>query len=241
VADLDAKKGPVMSSNSTSVILTHGAWADGSSWSKIILPLERHGLRVIAAPIPLTSLGNDVAALARVIDRTNGPVILVAHAYAGAVISAVNNERVKSLVYVAALTPEGGETVGEVFYRGKPHPKTPRLAPDANGLIWMPEDSFGDAFAQNASADMIAILAATQRPIALPCIQESAPEPAWKTKPSWFLVAEEDRMINPQTQHFMAQRMGAQIRSHSVDHTPLVTSPALVVDVLLEAVAATTV
>lgn len=230
-----------MSQNSTSVILAHGAWADGSSWAKVILPLERHDLRVIAAPIPLTSLSNDIAALGRAIERTRGSVILAAHAYAGAVISAVKNERVKSLVYVAALTPNQGETVGEVFYRGKPHPKAPQLAPDANGLIWMPEDSFGDAFAQNASSDMIAILAATQRPIALPCIQETAPEPAWKTKPSWFLVAEEDRMINPETQYFMAGRMGAKIRSHAVDHTPLVTAPQQVVDIILEAVAATTV
>jgi pimeloyl-ACP methyl ester carboxylesterase len=228
-----------MSQNSTSVILTHGAWADGSSWAKVILPLEQHGLRVIAAPIPLTSLSNDIVALGRAIDRTRGSMILAAHAYAGAVISAVKNERVKSLVYVAALTPDQGETVGDVFYRGKPHPKAPQLAPDANGLIWMPEDSFGDAFAQNASSDMIAILAATQRPIALPCIQEIAPEPAWKTKPSWFLLAEEDRMINPATQHFMAGRMGAKIRSHAVDHTPLVTAPEQVVDVILEAVAAT--
>jgi hypothetical protein len=104
----------------------------------------------------------------------------------------------------------------------------------------MPEAGFGDAFAQNAGAEMIAILAATQRPIALPCIQETAPKPAWKTKPSWFLVAEEDRMINPQTQYFMAGRMGAKVRAHAVDHTPLVTAPQPVVDVILEAAAATT-
>ena len=114
-----------MSQNSTSVILTHGAWADGSSWAKVILPLEQHGFEVIAAPIPLMSLSNDIAALGRAIDRTRGPVILAAHAYAGAVISAVKHERVKSLVYVAALTPDQGETVGDVFYRGKPHPKAP--------------------------------------------------------------------------------------------------------------------
>jgi pimeloyl-ACP methyl ester carboxylesterase len=230
-----------MSQNSPSIILTHGAWADGSSWAKVILPLEQHGLRVIAAPIPLTSLSNDVAALTRVIERTSGPVILAAHAYAGAVISGVDNERVKSLVYIAALTPEQGETVGDVFYRGTPHPKAPQLAPDRNGLIWMPDNSFADAFAQNASADMIAILTATQRPIAVPCIQETASEAAWKTKPSWFLIAEEDRMINPETQHFMANRMGAKIRPHAVDHTPLVTASKPVVDVILEAVAASTV
>jgi pimeloyl-ACP methyl ester carboxylesterase len=230
-----------MSQNSTSVILTHGAWADGSSWAKVILPLEQHGLRVIAAPIPLTSLSNDVAALARVIERTSGPVILAAHAYAGAVISGVANERVKSLVYIAALTPEQGETVSDVFYRGTPHPKAPQLAPDADGLIWMPDVSFGDAFAQNATADTIAILTATQRPIAVPCIQEPASEAAWKTKPSWFLIAEQDRMINPATQHFMAERMGAKSRPYSVDHTPLVTAPMPVVDLILEAVAASTV
>ena len=229
-----------MPANSATVILTHGAWADGSSWGKVILPLERHGLRVIAAPIPLTSLTDDITALRRAIERTSGPVTLAAHAYAGGVISAVKHQRVKSLVCVAALTPDKGETVGDVFYRGKPHPKAPQLAPDADGLIWMPEHGFRDAFAQNASADTIAVLAATQRPIDLACIQERSPEPAWKTKPSWFLLAEEDRMINPETQHFMAQRMGAKTRSSAVDHTPLVTAPDQVVDVILEAVAVTT-
>ena len=112
---------------------------------------------------------------------------------------------------------------------------------NSNGLIWMPDDGFAEAFAQNASADMIAVLTATQRPIAVPCIQETVSEAAWKTKPSWFLIAEEDRMINPQTQHFMAERMGAKVRPHAVDHTPLVTAPKPVVDVILEAVAASTV
>ena len=230
----------MMPANSTTVVVIHGAWADGSSWSKVILPLERRGLRVIAAPIPLTSLSDDVAALRRVIERTSGPVVLAAHAYAGGVISAAQHERIKSLVYVAALTPDQGETVGDVFYRGKPHPKAPRLAPNADGLIWMPEAGFKDAFAQNASPDTLTVLAATQRPIAVRCIQEVSPEPAWRTKPSWFLVAEEDRMINPETQHFMAGRMGAKKRSGSVDHTPLVTAPDQVVDVILEAAAATT-
>jgi pimeloyl-ACP methyl ester carboxylesterase len=225
-----------MSQNPTSIILAHGAWADGSSWAKVIFPLERHGFEVIAAPLPLTSLSNDIAAVGSVIERTRGAVILAAHAYAGAVISAVKNERVKSLVYIAALTPDRGETVGDVFYRGKPHAKAPRLEPDTNGLIWMPKISFEDAFAQNASAETIAILAATQRPIALRCIQEPMPQPAWKTKHSWYLVAEEDRMINPQTQHFMANRMGAKIYAHAVDHAPLVTSPELVVKIILEAV-----
>ena len=216
-------------------VLVHGAWADGSCWSNVILPLRHQGLRVIAAPIPLTSLIEDTVTLRRVIERTTGPVILVGHAYAGAVIAAAHDDRVKSLVYVAALAPDEGETVADVFYRAAPHPKAPKLAPDAYGLIWMPEEGFGCAVAHNASPDQVAIMAAVQRPIAVQCIQEKAPTPAWRTTPSWYLVAEEDRMIIPETQRFMAGRMGATIRSHRVDHTPMYTAPEVVVDVILEA------
>lgn len=226
-----------ISKGHASVVLVHGAWADGSSWNDVIAPLLSEGLDVLAAPIPLTSLSDDVAALDRALERTDGPVVLAAHAYAGAVIAASRNERVKALVFIAALAPDEGETVAEVFYRDPPHPEAPRLAPDAHGVIWMPPEGFGAAFAQNASPERTALFAATQRPIALACIQEKAPRPAWKAKPSWYLVAEEDRMINPATQRFMAQRMGARIRSEKVDHTPLVTAPGPVVEMVLEAVA----
>jgi pimeloyl-ACP methyl ester carboxylesterase len=224
-----------LSLRSETVVLVHGAWADGSCWSNVILPLRQQGLRVIAAPIPLTSLTDDAAALRRVIERATGPVILVGHAYAGAVIAAVHDERVKSLVYIAALAPDEGETVADVFYRTTPHPKAPQLAPDAHGLIWMPEEGFGCAVAHKASTDHLAIMAAVQRPIAVQCIQEQAPAPAWKKTPSWYLVAEEDRMIIPDTQRFMATRMDATMRAHRVDHTPMYTAPELVVDVILEA------
>jgi pimeloyl-ACP methyl ester carboxylesterase len=217
-------------------VLVHGAWADGSCWSNVILPLRNQGLQVTAAPIPLTSLSDDAAALRRVIDRTTGPVILIGHAYSGAVIAAAHDDRVKSLVYVAALAPDEGETVADVFYRAAPHPKAPHMVPDAHGLIWMPEEGFGCAVAHKASPDQIAIMAAVQRPLGVQCIQEKAPTPAWKTTPSWYLVAEEDRMINPETQRFMAGRMGATICSHRVDHTPMYTAPELVVDIILEAV-----
>src|SRR5580704_11380371 len=185
------------------VVLVHGAWADGSGWARVIAPLQSRGLRVLAAPIPLTSLSDDVAALERALERTDGPVVLAAHAYAGAVIGASTNQRVQSLVFVAALTPDEGETVAEVFYREKPHPEAPQLAPDRHGLLWMPDDRFGTAFCQNASPEQAALLAATQRPIAVACIQEKAPKPAWRAKPSWYLVAQEDRMINPATQQFL--------------------------------------
>jgi len=218
-----------------SVVLVHGAWADGSSWARVIELLQLKGLKVLAAPIPLTSLSDDVIALERALERTEGPVVLVAHAYAGAVIGASTNDRVRSLVFIAALAPDESETVADVFYREQPHVKAPKLAPDAHGLIWMPDDAFAAAFSQNASARQAAIFAATQRPIALKCIQEKSPKPAWKTKPSWYLLAQEDRMIAPATQLFMAQRMGARVRSEKVDHMPLVTAPGLVAEVIFEA------
>ena len=137
--------------NST-IVLVHGAWADGSCWSNVILPLRRHGLNVICAPIPLTSLTNDVAALSHALERTNGPVVLAGHAYAGAVIAATPEKRVKSLVYVAALAPDEGETVAKVFYRDEPHREAPKLAPDPHGFLWMPEDGFRRAVAHKASA-----------------------------------------------------------------------------------------
>ena len=224
--------------NST-VILVHGAWADGSSWREIILPLEQHGLRVVAAPIPLTSLSNDAAILKRTLARTKGPVIVAGHAYAGAVIATADDERVKALVYVAALAPDEGETVAQVFYRDEPHPQAPQLVPDGDGLIWMPEEGFGNAFAHHATADQIALAKAVQRPIALKCIQEPARKPAWRSKPSWFLIAEEDRMINPKTQHFMAERMEATTQALAVDHTPLFSAPEKVVEFILETAQAT--
>ena len=121
------------------------------------------------------------------------------------------------------------------FYRAKPHPEAPHLQLDGQGLIWMPERGFAHAVAHKASPDQTTILEALQRPIAVTCIQEKVPLPAWKTKPSWFLLAEEDRMIAPETQRYMAERMGAKIRTHPVDHSPMHTAPDVVVSVTLEA------
>ena len=221
------------------IVVIHGAWADGSSWEPVIRRLAREGLGVIAAPIPLTSLGDDAAALRRALARTHGPVVVAGHAYAGAVVGTASDERVKALVYVAALAPDEGETVADVFYREESHAKAPKLAPDSDGFIWMPDESFAEAFAQNATAEQIALCRAVQRPISVKCIQERVAAPAWKTKPAWYLVAEEDRMINPKTQRFMAERMNAKIHSHAVDHTPLLTAPDKVADIILEAVQTT--
>ena len=221
------------------IVLVHGAWADGSCWQKVILPLQKEGLKVTCAPIPLTSLTDDIAALERVIERTNGPVLLAGHAYGGAPIAGPKDERIKSLVYIAALAPAEGETVADVFYRAKPHPEAPPMQPDSHGWVWMPEGAFAHGIAHRASADEAAILQAVQRPIALKCVQEKAPVPGWKTTPSWFLIAEQDRMIAPETQRYMAERMGATIRTHDVDHSPMYTAPDVVVSVILEAARAT--
>jgi pimeloyl-ACP methyl ester carboxylesterase len=229
-----------MAMQDVSVVLAHGAWADGSSWTRVITALKAESIRVSAAPLPLTSLADDVAALNRSLDRIEGPIVLAGHAYAGAVIALARPERVKALVYVTALAPDEGEKVADVFYRLAPHPQAPKLAPDGNGLVWLPEAAFATAFAQNASADDQAVLAAVQRPISLSCIIVPVGRPLWKDIPSWFLVAEDDRMIVPQTQRFMAERMKATIKAHAVDHTPSVTAPTVVVDIIRDAISAVT-
>lgn len=225
-----------MAIKTINVVLAHGAWADGSSWARVISALKPDGVNVVAAPLPLTSLADDVDALNRTIDRTEGPVVLVAHAYAGAVIAEAKSERVKALVYVAALAPDEGEKVADVFYRLPPHPKAPKLAPDSNGLIWLPQDAFAAAFAQNASTEDLDVLAAVQRPISPAAITVPVGHPRWKDVPSWFLIAEEDRMIVPETQRFMAERMKAKVHAHKVDHTPIVTAPQAVADIIREAI-----
>src|SRR5271170_4760201 len=225
-----------MPNSKITVVLVHGAWAECASWAQVILPLQRQGLDVVCAPIPLTTLSDDVGALDRVLVRIAGDIVLVGHAYAGVVIGATRNERVKLLVYVAALAPDEGETVADVFYRESPHAQAPKLAPDDGGFIWMPPEGFEHAFAQDAAPDVKSVLLATQRPINVKCIQEKAPRPLWKDKPSWFLVAENDRMIPAKTQHFQAAHMRAMVRAHAVDHSPMLTAPNVVVDVLLEAI-----
>ncbi len=225
-----------MPHDNVSVVLVHGAWADGSSWAKVIAPLAAEGIEVLAAPLPLTSFADDAAAVERTLERASGPVVLAGHAYAGAVIAATRRENVKALVYVAALAPDEGETVADVFYRNQPHQLAPKLAPDQHGLIYLPHEAFAAAFAQNAAAYELALLAAVQRPLSPACISVPMKRPLWKDRPSWFLIAEQDRMIVADTQRFMAERMRARVRSHAVDHAPMVTAPGLVVDILREAI-----
>jgi pimeloyl-ACP methyl ester carboxylesterase len=217
------------------VVLAHGAWADGSSWRKVIERLASDGVQGVAAPLPLTSLAEDVTALDRTLDHVGGPVVLAGHAYAGAVIGATRHPSVQALVYVAALAPDEGETVADVFYRNAPHPDAPQLSPDANGLIWLPDDAFAKAFAQDASYPELVVLRAVQRPIAPACITVPVGRPLWKDLPTWYALAQRDRMIVEATQRQMAERMGARITTLDADHSPAITAPDTVVDVLRQA------
>jgi pimeloyl-ACP methyl ester carboxylesterase len=220
---------------SATVVLVHGAWADGTSWGKVITGLQQQGITAKAAPIPLTTLDDDVNAVLRTIDRTEGPVVLAGHAYAGGVVGATSHPRIKALAYIAALAPDEGETVADVFYQNPPHPQAPELKPDDRGWIWLPDNAFPNAFAQHATAQEHALLAAVQRPIAVPCIQQPVPKPGWKDLPTWYLIADEDRMINPDTQRFMAHRMNATTKTERIDHAPLISRPETVIEILAEA------
>lgn len=218
-------------------VLVHGAWSDGSSWNKVTRDLLARGLRVVAAQIPLTSFTDDVAAVRRYLGREDGPVVLVGHSYGGAVITAAgaDDPRVKTLVYIAAIVPDKGETVGEIFQRAAPHPKAPRLQPDKDGLLWVDAEAFRNAIAPKAMADESALLAVNQKPIAVACLGEPLDTAAWRQKPSWFLIPEEDRMVSPETQRFAAQRAGGQIVSAATDHWPLASAARAVRDLIMRA------
>lgn len=223
-------------SSKVTLILVHGAWADASSWGKVIDQVSAAGRRVATVQLPLTSLVEDVTALDIVLERLEGPTVLVGHAYAGGVIQSVKCKNVQALVYVAGLAPDEGETVGDAVGRGVPTTYAPALIPDRHGLIWLPDEAFPDAFAHLASAEEQNMLRAVQRPISIDCITSPVGRPLWKNIPSWFLIAEEDRMIPVENQRFFAERMGASVSEYSVDHMALITAPDTVSNLLLEVV-----
>ena len=225
-----------MSKHGVSVVLVHGAWADGSSWAKVAAPLAAEGIKVVAAQLPLTTLEDDVAAVVRAVERVDGPVVLAGHAYGGAVITAVRHEKIKALVYVAAGAPDEDQTILEAFYGAEPPP----VSPDKHGLLYLPDEAFGAMFAPDATAGEIAVLTAGQHAISLNCVTVPMPRPLWKDVPSWFLTAERDQMIPVATQRLMAEHMKAVIHNRDVDHTPLVTAPEPVLAILREAIASLT-
>ncbi len=224
-----------MKMNAMTVVLAHGAWADESSWSKVVDLLQTKSIKTVTFRLPLSSFYDDVAALDRVLERIDGPVVLVGHAYAGAVIAATRSDKVKALVYITALAPDQGETVADVFYRYEHDEKAPKLAPGSDGWIRLPKEAFATAFAQHATKREQSELAATQLPISPACITVPVEQPLWKTVPTWYLVAEHDHMIPEKTQRFMAARMKARVVSHPVDHLPSVTAPQFVENIIVDA------
>jgi pimeloyl-ACP methyl ester carboxylesterase len=231
---------PAQTQNGVTAVLVHGAWFDGSGWNKVAAELQRKGFNVAAAQIPLTSLGDDITAVRRVLARQEGPVVLVGHSYGGAAITAAGtgNPNVKALVYVAAIVPDEGENVGQVFQRVPPHPDAPALQPDAHGFLWVKADAFRNAIAPEATREETDLLAAAQKPISINCLGEVMTKPAWREKPSWFLIAEKDRMVSPDTQRFLAERMKSKVVSLACDHAPLVSRPGAVAKLIEDAAAA---
>ena len=225
-----------------SVVLVHAAWADASSWNKVITPLQRKGMQVVAVQIPLTSLSDDAATVRRTLKRVSGPVVLVGHSYGGAVITAAGsgNLNLKALVYIAAMAPDEDETVGQLLHHSATHASAPALVPDEDGFLWMSAKGFADAVAHDSSPEDAELMAATQKPISINCVEEQMTRPAWKEKPSRSLVAERDRMIAPETQRFMAHRAGGYVHAMEVDHTPLASAPDRVAAIITEAVDAVT-
>ena len=225
-------------SSKPTVVLVHGAFADGSSWSRVIPMLERDGYTVIAVQNPLTSLAADVETTKRVIDAQTGPVIAVGHSYGGAVITAAaaGNPNVKALVYIAAFAPEPGEPVG-AFGDKYPVALGAALRPDAAGFLYIDRAKFHEVFAADVPAAEARIMAATQKPLAGSAFGATVDKAAWKTVPSWYLVTQDDRAINPELERFYAKRMGAKVTEVKSSHVPFLSHPQTVVRIIEQAVA----
>ena len=221
------------------VVLVHGAWADGSSWSKIIPLLEAKGLHVVAVQNPLTSLVDDVAATRRIIDAQDGPVLLVGHSYGGAIITeAGNNPKVAGLVYVAAFAPDAGESAAS---QGKQFEATPggaEIRPIEDGFLVLTAKGVEEDFAADLSPAERKLAFATQGPTAgAAALGAPITTAAWKSKPTWFIVASNDRMIAPEQERATAKRMNAKVLTLPTSHVPLLSKPKEVADFIAEAAA----
>jgi pimeloyl-ACP methyl ester carboxylesterase len=222
------------------IVLVHGAFADGSSWQRVIPILQRDGYTVVAVQNPLTSLAADVETTRRVIDAQRGPVVVVGHSYGGAVITeaAAGNANVKALVYVAAFAPEVGEPIGAYGER-YPAALGAALKPDAAGFLYIDPAKFHAVFAADIPAAEARVIAATQKPIIGTVFGASVNQAAWKTIPSWYLVTQDDRAINPDLERFYAKRIGATTVEIKASHVPFLTHPRQVARMIERAAVAT--
>ena len=227
--------------NKTSVLLVHGAFADASSWQKVIPLLEKEGLAVTAVQLSLKSLGEDVATAKRLIDSQPGDVILVGHSYGGAVITEAGsgNPKVKGLVYVAAFAPDAGEAIAGLIERFSPSPLGTAVAPDSAGFLFIDRAKFQSVFANDLSKEEASLLAATQKPMAASTFGELIKAAAWKNIPSWYIVSTQDNSINPDLERFMAKRMRAKTKEIKASHVSFISNPSEIAKVIESAVAST--
>jgi pimeloyl-ACP methyl ester carboxylesterase len=225
---------PAAASN---IVLVHGAFADGSSWSRVIPLLEAKGFNVTAVQNPLNSLADDVATTRRLLAQQSGPTILVGHSYAGFVITEAGNApNVVGLVYISSYGPAEGESHDDLVRRYAAPPGSSAVQLDENGYLWIAREKYREAFAQDVDPPQAAIMAAVQKPVSKKnCFGAPASAPAWNSKPSWFLVSTDDHMINPELQRFMAKRMGATTTSAPSSHASLVSHPVETANLIVEA------
>ena len=228
-----------VSGNSTrpSIVLVHGAFADASSWAKVIRLLQKDGYYVTAVQIPLTGYADDVATTKRVIDAQTGPVVVVGHSYGGAVITeaAANNANVKALVYVEAFAPDVGETIAAAGAKYPAPPLGPALKPDTAGFLWVDRAKFHDVFCHDVPAAEARIAAATQKPISAASFEAAPASAAWKSVPSWFTVGTQDKAINPDLMRAQAKRANGTVTEGAWSHVPFLSQPRVVVKVIEDA------
>jgi pimeloyl-ACP methyl ester carboxylesterase len=220
----------------TSVVLVHGAFADGSSWNRVIPLLEAHGLHVVAVQNPLSSLAADIAATKRVIDQQTGPVVLVGHSWGGVVISqAGNDDKVKSLVYVAAFAPDANQSIADITQGMKPPAWANELRKDAAGYLTLSDKAVRDDFALDLPAGQQRIVAATQGPWFSGCLNDEVTQAAWHEKPSYFVIPGRDKMIDPQLQAKMATQIHAQVTRVDASHVAMLSQPEAVANAIIAA------
>ena len=220
----------------STVILVHGAWANACAWSKVLPLLEAAGLDALATQLPLTSLPDDAATLRRAIALVDGPVLLVGHSYGGAVITEAGlAPKVAGLVYVAAFAPGAGESAGGLGASGPPTRLVDVVRPDEHGFLKLSREGMADVFAHDLTTGEKALAYTTQGPLAATALNGEVTTPAWRTKPSWYLRATEDRVIHPALQDTMSKRIGATTVDVASSHVPMLSHPGAVVALILQA------
>jgi len=214
--------------NQPNIVLVHGAWADGSCWSAVIERLQAGGYNITAPQFPESSLADDVARLRQVLDRQNGPAIVVGHSYGGQIITALGTDapNVAGLVYIAAFGLDEGESIGGLLAEGPPTPALAHLDIDKQGFAWLPEEDFVSYFAADVDPVQARIMYAVQQPLAASALEDVMGVPAWKSHPSWYLVAENDDAIPPDAERQFAKRMGATTIEIPSSHVAMVSHPS---------------